>query len=90
MPATSCSGYGNLILIKHANGFITAYAHNQTLLVKRGDTVARGQPIAKVGATGAVTSRSSTSRSGAAPGRSIRWSISPPRRPRRRPRSTIS
>ncbi|HXQ51775.1 MAG TPA: LysM peptidoglycan-binding domain-containing M23 family metallopeptidase [Stellaceae bacterium] len=47
-------GYGNLILVKHANGFITAYAHNQTLLVKRGDKVARGQAIARVGATGAV------------------------------------
>jgi murein DD-endopeptidase MepM/ murein hydrolase activator NlpD len=48
-------GYGNLILLKHPNGFITAYAHNETLLVKRGDRVARGQPIAKVGATGAVS-----------------------------------
>jgi len=47
-------GYGNLILLKHDNGFITAYAHNQTLLVKRGERVARGQPIARVGATGAV------------------------------------
>jgi murein DD-endopeptidase MepM/ murein hydrolase activator NlpD len=47
-------GYGNLILLKHANGFVSAYAHNETLLVKRGDKVARGQPIAKVGATGAV------------------------------------
>jgi murein DD-endopeptidase MepM/ murein hydrolase activator NlpD len=48
-------GYGNLVLVKHANGFITAYGHNETLLVKRGQHVARGQPIAKVGATGAVT-----------------------------------
>ncbi|HUB96479.1 MAG TPA: LysM peptidoglycan-binding domain-containing M23 family metallopeptidase [Stellaceae bacterium] len=47
-------GYGNLILVKHDNGFVTAYAHNASLLVKRGDRVARGQPIAKVGATGAV------------------------------------
>lgn len=47
-------GYGNLILVKHANGFITAYAHNQKILVKRGDKVARGQEIARVGATGAV------------------------------------
>ena len=48
-------GYGNLILIKHDDGFITAYAHNDVLLVKRGDRVARGQAIAKVGATGAVS-----------------------------------
>jgi murein DD-endopeptidase MepM/ murein hydrolase activator NlpD len=47
-------GYGNLILVKHDNGYITAYAHNSTLLVKRGDRVGRGQQIAKVGATGAV------------------------------------
>jgi murein DD-endopeptidase MepM/ murein hydrolase activator NlpD len=47
-------GYGNLLLIKHANGWMTAYAHNQVLLVKRGDRVRRGQPIARVGATGAV------------------------------------
>jgi murein DD-endopeptidase MepM/ murein hydrolase activator NlpD len=47
-------GYGNLVLIKHANGWLTAYAHNQVLLVKRGDRVRRGQPIARVGATGAV------------------------------------
>lgn len=47
-------GYGNLILLKHAGGFISAYAHNESLLVKRGDKVVRGQPIAKVGATGAV------------------------------------
>jgi murein DD-endopeptidase MepM/ murein hydrolase activator NlpD len=48
-------GYGNLILIKHDNGYITAYAHNSSLLVKRGDRVTRGQQIAKVGATGAVS-----------------------------------
>lgn len=47
-------GYGNLVLIKHAGGWMTAYAHNQTVLVKRGDTVRRGQMIARVGATGAV------------------------------------
>jgi murein DD-endopeptidase MepM/ murein hydrolase activator NlpD len=48
-------GFGNLLLIKHAGGWITAYAHNETLLVKRGDTVTRGQVIARVGSTGNVT-----------------------------------
>ena len=48
-------GFGNLLLIKHAGGWITAYAHNEILLVKRGDTVTRGQVIARMGATGNVT-----------------------------------
>ena len=47
-------GYGNLVLVKHANGWITAYAHLDELLVKQGDRVNRGQVIAKVGATGGV------------------------------------
>jgi murein DD-endopeptidase MepM/ murein hydrolase activator NlpD len=47
-------GYGNLVLIKHAGGWMTAYAHNSKLLVKRGDKVKRGQPIARVGKSGAV------------------------------------
>ena len=47
-------GYGNLVLVKHANGWITAYAHCDELLVKQGDKVNRGQAIAKVGATGGV------------------------------------
>jgi murein DD-endopeptidase MepM/ murein hydrolase activator NlpD len=47
-------GYGNLVLIKHADGWMTAYAHNAALLVKRGDRVRRGQAIARIGATGAV------------------------------------
>lgn len=47
-------GYGNLVLVKHASGFISAYAHCEELLVKRGDKVARGQVIARVGATGGV------------------------------------
>jgi murein DD-endopeptidase MepM/ murein hydrolase activator NlpD len=49
-------GYGNLILIRHAGGFVTAYAHASTLMVKRGDTVKRGDVIAKAGQTGAVQS----------------------------------
>jgi murein DD-endopeptidase MepM/ murein hydrolase activator NlpD len=48
-------GFGNLLLVRHAGGYVTAYAHADTLLVKRGDTVHRGQTIARVGATGSVT-----------------------------------
>ena len=49
-------GYGNLVLIRHSNGFVSAYAHASALSVKRGDTVKRGQEIAKAGQTGSVTS----------------------------------
>jgi murein DD-endopeptidase MepM/ murein hydrolase activator NlpD len=49
-------GYGNLVLIKHGNGYVTAYAHASELLVKRGDTIKRGQVIAKSGQTGEVGS----------------------------------
>jgi murein DD-endopeptidase MepM/ murein hydrolase activator NlpD len=49
-------GYGNLVLVRHANGFVTAYAHAADILVKRGDTVKRGQVIAHSGQTGSVTS----------------------------------
>ncbi|MGA0531460.1 peptidoglycan DD-metalloendopeptidase family protein [Hansschlegelia sp. KR7-227] len=49
-------GFGNLVLIRHSNGWVTAYAHNSALNVKRGDTVRRGQIIAKSGATGSVSS----------------------------------
>jgi murein DD-endopeptidase MepM/ murein hydrolase activator NlpD len=48
-------GFGNLVLIKHAGGFVTTYAHNDKLMVKRGDKVRRGQVIATVGESGAVT-----------------------------------
>lgn len=48
-------GFGNLVLIKHSNGYVTAYAHASELLVKRGDKVTRGQPIGLVGATGNVS-----------------------------------
>lgn len=47
-------GYGNLILIRHDGGWVSAYGHNDELLVKRGDKVKRGQTIAKAGNTGAV------------------------------------
>jgi murein DD-endopeptidase MepM/ murein hydrolase activator NlpD len=49
-------GYGNLVLIRHDNGFISAYAHNGELSVKRGEKVKRGQVIATSGQTGNVTS----------------------------------
>ncbi|MBQ0823125.1 peptidoglycan DD-metalloendopeptidase family protein [Microvirga sp. HBU67558] len=49
-------GYGNLVLIKHENGFVSAYAHNGSLNVKRGEQVKRGQVIATSGQTGNVTS----------------------------------
>ena len=49
MPATSSKGYGNLVLIRHADGWVSAYAHDSELLVKRGDTVKRGQIIAQAG-----------------------------------------
>ncbi|ARV17761.1 Murein hydrolase activator NlpD [Curvibacter sp. AEP1-3] len=42
-------GYGNLIILKHNNTYLTAYAHNQTLLVKEDQTVKRGQKIAEMG-----------------------------------------
>lgn len=49
-------GYGNLLLVRHSNGWMTAYAHNSKLMVKRGDTVMRGQTISLAGSTGSVTS----------------------------------
>lgn len=48
-------GFGNLILIKHPDGWITAYAHNDRLFVKKGQKVSRGEKIATVGSTGSVT-----------------------------------
>ena len=47
-------GFGNLLLVKHEGGLITAYAHNDAVLVARGDKVTRGQVIAKVGTSGGV------------------------------------
>ena len=49
-------GYGNLVLVRHTNGFVTAYAHASELKVKRGETVKRGQIIALAGQTGTVNS----------------------------------
>lgn len=47
-------GYGNMILIRHANGYLTAYAHMSKTLVKKGDKVKRGQAIGTVGSSGNV------------------------------------
>jgi lipoprotein NlpD len=44
-------GYGNLIILKHNNTYLTAYAHNQTLLVKEDQAVRKGQKIAEMGST---------------------------------------
>ena len=46
--------YGNLVLIKHIDGYITAYAHNSKMLVKSGDNVSVGQKIAEMGSSGAT------------------------------------
>jgi lipoprotein NlpD len=46
-------GYGNLVILKHNNTYLTAYAHNQSLLVKEDQTVRRGQRIAEMGNTDA-------------------------------------
>jgi lipoprotein NlpD len=46
-------GYGNLIIVKHNNTYLTAYAHNQALLVKEDQMVRQGQKIAEMGSTDA-------------------------------------
>ena len=48
-------GYGNLVLLKHSNGYVTAYAHAKNLYVRKGDFVNKGQKIASVGSTGHVS-----------------------------------
>jgi murein DD-endopeptidase MepM/ murein hydrolase activator NlpD len=53
--AGSKSGYGNLVEIKHGNGYTTRYGHNQSHMVKVGDTVKKGQQIALMGSTGRST-----------------------------------
>ena len=49
----SLRGYGNLVIVKHDNTYLTAYAHNSKLLVKEGDSVRKGQKIAEMGDTDA-------------------------------------
>jgi len=51
---TEVRGMGNLLLISHAGGYVTAYAHNEALLVKKGDAVRKGQTVARVGNSGGV------------------------------------
>jgi lipoprotein NlpD len=48
-------GYGNIVIVRHAGGLVSVYAHNQANLVREGQQVARGEVIAKVGSTGRVT-----------------------------------
>ena len=48
-------GYGNIIIIRHGEGLISVYAHNEANLARQGQTVARGEVIARVGSTGRVT-----------------------------------
>lgn len=53
--ADTRNGYGRTVEIRHGNGLVTRYAHNQKLLVKEGDLVEQGQVIAKLGSTGRST-----------------------------------
>jgi lipoprotein NlpD len=49
------AGYGAIVIVRHAGGLVTLYAHNSKLLVEDGDRVRRGQPVARVGQTGRTT-----------------------------------
>jgi lipoprotein NlpD len=53
----SLRGYGNLVIVKHDNTYLTAYAHNRNLLVKEGESVRKGQTIAEMGDTDANSVR---------------------------------
>jgi len=48
-------GYGNIVILRHAEGIVSVYAHNQTNLVREGQKVSRGEVVAMVGSTGRVT-----------------------------------
>jgi len=54
--SNALEGYGNLLLVKHAGGWITAYAHTERILVRPGQRVKRGDVVARVGSTGGVVS----------------------------------
>lgn len=51
--ASAIRGYGNLVILKHSDSLVSAYAHNKAILVKEGSTVSRGQQIAEMGSTDA-------------------------------------
>jgi len=51
-------GYGNVVIVRHTGGYVTVYAHNQTNLVKEGQTVRRGDRLAEVGQSGRATGAS--------------------------------
>jgi murein DD-endopeptidase MepM/ murein hydrolase activator NlpD len=48
-------GYGNIVIVRHAEGLVSVYAHNETNLAHQGQNVSRGETIARVGSTGRVT-----------------------------------
>ena len=52
--SNALEGYGNLLLVRHAGGWVTAYAHNERLLVQKGQKITKGQVIARAGSTGGV------------------------------------
>lgn len=55
LEAKSYPGYGNMVEIDHGDGLVTRYAHASTLMVKQGQLVERGQPVARVGSSGRST-----------------------------------
>jgi len=53
--ADQLRGYGNIVIVRHPDGVISVYAHNESNLVRQGQTVSRGETIARVGSTGRVS-----------------------------------
>jgi lipoprotein NlpD len=53
--ADQLRGYGNIVIVRHADGLVSVYAHNETNLVRQGQNVSRGEMIARVGSTGRVS-----------------------------------